>query len=241
MAAHRGAVEGQPVMRAGIGALTVLLAQASFAATPTVVLAARLIDGTGAAAQGPVAVEVVDNRITAVHARAHYAVPAGSRVIDLGAATLLPGLIDTHIHLFLQGELPEEGGYDAQLLKHPQSFRAPHARWSRRGVHSIRGLRPCVTSSTEGAGYGDVGIKEAIEAGDIPGPRLYVATRSISTTRGLSAGRLCAGDQRPKRCAVDRWPRRRAARRRGEQLDTGADWIKVYMTHRRGWTTRDGS
>jgi hypothetical protein len=230
MAAHRGAIEGEPVMRACLGALAVLFAQASLAAPPTVVFAARLIDGTGAAAQGPVAVEVLDNRITAIHARADYTPPAGSRVVDLGSATLLPGLIDTHTHLFLQGELPEEGGYDAQLLKHPQSFRAARAVVSARraldqGFTTLRDLE------TEGAGYGDVGIKEAIEAGYIPGPRLFVATRSISTTGGYPLEGYAPEITVPKGAQLIDGPvaARKAAR---EQLDNGADWIKVYMTHR---------
>ena len=237
MATDRGTVEGQSMMRACLGALAVLLAQASLAASPTVVLAARLIDGSGAAAQGPVAVEVVDNRIAAVHPRAHYTLPTGSRVIDLGSATLLPGLIDTHTHLFLQGELPEEGGYDAQLLKHPQSFRAARAVVSARraldqGFTTLRDLE------TEGAGYGDVGIKEAIEAGYIPGPRLYVATRSISTTGGYPLEGYAPEISVPKGAQLIDGPvaARKAAR---EQLDNGADWIKVYMTHR-SWLDDQG-
>ena len=237
MAAHRGAVEGELVMRGCCGALALVLAQAALAAPPTVVLAARLIDGTGAAAQGPVAVEVLDNRITAIHVRAGYTPPAGSRVVDLGSATLLPGLIDTHTHLFLQGELPEEGGYDAQLLKHPQAFRAARAVVSARraldqGFTTLRDLE------TEGAGYGDVGIKEAIEAGYIPGPRLFVATRSISTTGGYPLEGYAPEITVPKGAQLIDGPvaARKAAR---EQLDNGADWIKVYMTHR-SWLDDNG-
>ena len=127
------------------------------------IYAGHLIDGTGAPRRDAVAVEVRDGRITAVSDRGRYKASADSRIIDLGGATLLPGLIDTHTHLFLQGELPEEGGYDAQLLRHPLSFRAARAVVSARraldqGFTTLRDLE------TEGAGYGDVGIKEAIEA-----------------------------------------------------------------------------
>src|SRR5206468_5494916 len=58
--------------------------------------------------------------------------PGGAAVIDLSRATLLPGLIDSHTHIFLQGEDPAEGGYDVQLLKYPIAFRAARAAVSAR-------------------------------------------------------------------------------------------------------------
>ena len=237
MAAGGSAIQGESVMRALLVVFALCVSFLAMAEPPTVVMAARLIDGTGTNAQGPVAVEVVDGRIASVNARARYTLPSGSRVIDLGAATLLPGLIDTHTHLFLQGEVPEEGGYDVQLLKHPQSFRAARAVVAARraldqGFTTLRDLE------TEGAGYGDVGIKEAIEAGYIPGPRLYVATRSISTTGGYPLEGYAPEVSVPKGAQLIDGPiaARKAAR---EQLDNGADWIKVYMTHR-SWLDRDG-
>lgn len=215
-------------------ACAVLTASLALATPPvpavTVVYAGHLIDGTGAPPRGPVAVEIRAGHISAVVDRARYVVPAGVQVVDLGAATLLPGLIDTHTHLFLQGEVPEEGGYDAQLLKHPQSFRAARAVVSARraleqGFTTLRDLE------TEGAGYGDVGIKEAIEAGYIEGPRLFVVTRAISTTGGYPLEGYAPEINVPKGAQLIDGPvaARKAAR---EQLDNGADWIKVYMTHR---------
>jgi hypothetical protein len=215
-------------------ACAVLTASLAGAAPPvpavTVVYAGHLIDGTGATPRGPVAVEIRAGHISAIVDRARYVAPAGVQVVDLGAATLLPGLIDTHTHLFLQGEVPEEGGYDAQLLKHPQSFRAARAVVSARraleqGFTTLRDLE------TEGAGYGDVGIKEAIEAGYIEGPRLFVVTRAISTTGGYPLEGYAPEINVPKGAQLIDGPvaARKAAR---EQLDNGADWIKVYMTHR---------
>jgi imidazolonepropionase-like amidohydrolase len=226
------------VSRAWLAACGALLAAASWAAAPpTVIYAAHLIDGTGAAPRGAVAVEIQDGRIQAVTERSHYVASPTAHVIDLGAATLLPGLIDTHTHLFLQGEVPEEGGYDVQLLKHPQSFRAARAVVAARraldqGFTTLRDLE------TEGAGYGDVGIKEAIEAGYIDGPRLYVATRSISTTGGYPLEGYAPEVTLPKGAQLIDGPvaARKAAR---EQLDNGADWIKVYMTHR-SWLDKEG-
>ena len=169
------------------------------------------------------------NRIESVGASS--ALPAGAEVIDLSRATVLPGLIDCHTHLFLQGEDPAEGGYDIQLLKHGLAFRAARATVSARraleqGFTTIRDLE------TEGAGYGDVGIKEAVEAGYIPGPRIVPSGRAISTTGGYPlegyAPELLA---LPKGVQIVDGPveARKAAR---EQLDHGAEWVKVYMTHR---------
>jgi len=91
---------------------------------------------------------------------------------------------------------------------------------------------------TEGAGYGDVGIKQAIEAGYIPGPRLFVATRAISTTGGYMLEGYAPELDMPKGAQIVDGPveARKAAR---EQLDHGADWIKVYMTHR-SWVGTNG-
>jgi imidazolonepropionase-like amidohydrolase len=165
-------------------------------------------------------------------------VPAGAQHIDLGAATLLPGLIDTHTHIFLQGEVPADGGYDVQLLKQSLSFRAARAvvaarRALEQGFTTIRDM------GTEGAGYGDVGIKQAIEAGYIPGPRLFVCTLAISSTGGYPLEDYAPELTLPKGVQLIDGPieARRAAR---EQLDKGADWIKVYMTHR-SWTDRAGN
>ena len=102
---------------------------------------------------------------------------------------MLPGLIDTHTHIFLQGEDPAEGGYDIQLLKHPSSYRAARAAVAARraleqGFTTLRDLE------TEGAGYGDVGIKEAINDGFIPGPRLAGGDARDLGDWWLSAGRL---------------------------------------------------
>jgi imidazolonepropionase-like amidohydrolase len=91
---------------------------------------------------------------------------------------------------------------------------------------------------TEGAGYGDVGIKQAIEEGYIPGPRLFVVTRAISTTGGYQLEGYAPELVMPKGAQIVDGPveARKAAR---EQLDHGADWIKVYMTHR-SWVGKNG-
>jgi imidazolonepropionase-like amidohydrolase len=204
----------------------------------TVIRAGTIIDGRSATPRHDQVIVVRGNRIEAVGDAASTKIPPGAQPIDLSHSTVLPGLIDAHTHIFLQGEDPAEGGYDAQLLKHGLAFRAARAAVSARraleqGFTTIRDVE------TEGAGYGDVGIKEAIEAGYIPGPRMFVVTRAISTTGGYNLEGYAPEVDVPKGAQIVDGPveARKAAR---EQLDHGADWIKVYMTHR-SWLDKRGN
>ena len=208
-------------------------------ASPHVVLirAHTLIDGQSAQPRHNQDILIRGNRIVEVSPTGTHAPAQGAELIDLPTATVLPGLIDTHTHIFLQGEVPEAGGYDIQLLKYPASFRVARAivaarRALEQGFTTIRDLE------TEGAGYGDVGIKKAINEGYIPGPRMFVVTRAISTTGGYSLDGYAPEITVPKGAQLIDGPieARKAAR---EQLDNGADWIKVYMTHR-SWLDEHG-
>src|SRR5436853_1365069 len=217
-----------------IAILLTLCASIASAQEVTVIKAGTLIDGRSSDVKHNQMIVVRGNRIVSVGENA----PANARVIDLSQATVLPGLIDTHTHIFLQGEDPAEGGYDVQLLKYPASFRAARATVAVRraldqGFTTLRDLE------TEGAGYGDVGIKQAIEGGYIPGPRLFVVTRAISTTGGYPLEGYAPEIVVPKGAQLVDGPveARKAAR---EQLDNGADWIKVYMTHR-SWIDDKGN
>jgi imidazolonepropionase-like amidohydrolase len=203
-----------------------------------VVRAATLIDGAGARPLHDQEVLIRGDRIAAVYARGAQPAPDGAQVLDLGDATLLPGLIDCHTHIFLQGEVPEAGGYDVQLLNYPASYRVARAivaarRALEQGFTTIRDVE------TEGAGYGDVGIQRAINEGIIPGPRMFVATRAISSTGGYQLEGYAPEITVPKGAQLIDGPveARKAAR---EQLDHGADWIKVYMTHR-SWVDEQGA
>ena len=203
----------------------------------TVIRAGTLIDGRSDTVKHDQIIIIRGNRIAAVDDAASAKIPAGAGVIDLSHATVLPGLIDSHTHIFLQGEDPAQGGYDANILYPALALRAARATVSVRraleqGFTTLRDLE------TEGAGYGDVGIKEAIDKGYIPGPRLFVATRAISTTGGYMLEGYAPELDMPKAAQLIDGPieARKAAR---EQLDHGADWIKVYMTHR-SWVGNHG-
>jgi imidazolonepropionase-like amidohydrolase len=203
----------------------------------TVVRAGALIDGKSDSARHNQVILIRGNRIESISDASAARIPAGADVIDLSRATVLPGLIDSHTHIFLQGEEPAQGGYDVNILKYPLALRAARATVSVRraleqGFTSLRDLE------TEGAGYGDVGIKLAIEGGYIPGPRLFVSTRAISTTGGYPLEGYAPELDMPTGAQLVDGPveARKAAR---EQLAHGADWIKVYMTHR-SWVGRNG-
>ena len=217
-------------------AIVLLLSAASARAQVTVIKAGTLIDGTSSQPKRNQTIVIRGNRIESVGGDA--AVPAGAKVIDLSNMTVLPGMIDAHTHILLQGEDPAEGGYDVQLLKYPLAYRAARAAVAARraleqGFTTIRDVE------TEGAGYGDVGIKMAINEGRIPGPRMFVVTRAISSTGGYDLEGYAPEITVPKGAQLIDGPveARKAAR---EQLDHGADWIKVYMTHR-SWLDTAGN
>jgi len=203
----------------------------------TVIRAGSLIDGKSDTVRRNQVLVIRANRIESVGDAATTTIPAGAQVIDLSQATVLPGLIDSHTHIFLQGEDPAQGGYDVNILNAPLAMRAARATVAARRALE-QGFTTLRDVETEGAGYGDVGIKEAIEAGYIPGPRLFVSTRAISTTGGYPLEGYAPELEMPKGAQIVDGPveARKAAR---EQLDHGADWIKVYMTHR-SWVGKNG-
>jgi imidazolonepropionase-like amidohydrolase len=232
-------------MRKATGLLVVFLwcvsaahGQASVAAdaTLTVIRAGSLLDGQSDTLKKNQLIFVRGRRIAQI-GEGTTAIPPDARIVDLSAATVLPGLIDSHTHIFLWGEDPAQGGYDANILNAGMALRAARATYAARRALE-QGFTTLREVETEGAGYGDVEIRQAIEEGTIPGPRLFCSTRGISSTAGYNLEGYAPELVMPKGVQIidGAVEARKAAR---EQLDHGADWIKVYMTHR-SWVGREG-
>jgi imidazolonepropionase-like amidohydrolase len=205
-----------------------------------VIKAGALIDPRANAPLHNQIIVIRGNRIASVGDAAGLRIPAGAKVIDLSSATVLPGMVDAHTHIFLQGEDPAQGGWDGNLLYPALSLRTARATVAARraleqGFTTIRDM------GTEGAGYGDVGIKQAVDRGYIPGPRIWASTLAISTTGGYGVAEGFApevADRLPKGVQLFDGPieARKVAR---DQIAKGADLLKVYMTHR-SWVDKNG-
>jgi len=197
------------------------------------VKAARLIDGRSDKPRQGQAVLVVGERIQEVGPADELARKAGqAQVIDLGDATLLPGLIDNHTHVLLQGDITA-ADYDEQLLKESTPYRAIRATVAARtalmnGFTTIRDLE------TEGAMYADVDVKVAIQRGVIPGPRMYVATRAMAPTGMYPLLGYSWELRMPEGVQIVDGPDnvRKAVR---EEVKYGADWIKFYADRKYYW------
>ncbi|HEY1307108.1 MAG TPA: amidohydrolase family protein [Vicinamibacterales bacterium] len=201
----------------------IVVALSAQAPTRIAIRAGRLIDGRTDRLISNALIVVEGSRIMSVTPGG--APPAGASVLDLSRATVLPGLIDAHTHLLLQGDVTA-ADYDKQLLAQSIPYRAILAARNARlalehGFTTLRDLE------TEGAMYADVDVKTAIDRGEIPGPHLLVATRAMAPTGmypllGYSWElALPHGVQ-----VVDGVDGARLAVR--DQIAHGADWIKYY-------------
>jgi len=191
---------------------------------------ARVFDGQTADLRDGWAVLVRGEKIEAVGRPSELKVPVDANVIDLPGLTLMPGLIDAHSHVLLHPY--SETTWNDQVSREALSLRVARATNHLRstlgaGFTTLRDL------GTEGAAYADVGLRQSVEQGIIPGPRLRVATRAIVAT----------GSYGPKGYASEWTVPQGAEEADGvdgltrvvrEQIGRGADWIKVYADYRWG-------
>jgi imidazolonepropionase-like amidohydrolase len=191
---------------------------------------AHVFDGESAQLHDGWVVLVRGEKIEAVGRASEIRAPADAKVIDLPGLTLMPGLIDAHSHVLLHPY--SETVWNDQVAREPLSLRVARATNHLRntlmaGFTTIRDL------GTEGAGFADVGLKQAVQQGIIPGPRMAVVTRAIVAT----------GSYGPKGYASEWTVPQGAEEADGvdgltrvvrEQIGKGADWIKVYADYRWG-------
>jgi imidazolonepropionase-like amidohydrolase len=202
-----------------------------------IIRAGRLIDGAAENVRADQGILVEGDRIVAVGPYSDVSGRAsGADRIDLSGMTVLPGLIDNHTHVLLQGDITA-ADYDEQLLKESIPYRAIRATAAARtallnGFTTIRDLE------TEGAMYADVDLKTAIARSVVPGPRMFVATRAFSATGMYPLLGYSWELKMPEGVQVVDGPDeiRKAVR---EQVKYGADWIKVYAD-RKYYIASDG-
>ena len=215
-------------MRRLILLLAALLLAVPALAEPILLRPARVFDGVNPQPHEGWSVLVEGDRIAA--AGPNLAAPAGARTIDLPGATLMPGMIEGHSHLFLHPY--NETLWDDQVLHEPLALRTARAV-----VHAERTLDAGFTTErdlgTEGAGFADVGLRQAIDQGIVPGPRLLVATKAIVARgaygpKGFEPG-VAVPQGAQEVAGVDEIIR--AVR---DQVAGGADLIKFYADYRWG-------
>ena len=190
---------------------------------PLLLVPDRVFDGTSMHSGWQVLVE--GERISAVGAK--IAVPSDARRLELAGATLIPGLIEGHGHLFLHPY--NETSWDDQVLHESLALRTARAVNHARAT-LLAGFTTERDLGTEGAGYADVGLKSAIEQGIVPGPRLIVATRAIVASGAYGPKGFEPGVEVPQGAEEASGDGIVLAVRR--QIAAGADVIKLYADYR---------
>jgi len=191
---------------------------------------AHVWDGESAQLHDDWAIVVRGQKIEAVGSPAMIRVPAEAKLIELPGLTLMPGLIEAHSHILLHPY--SETPWNDQVAHESLSLRVARATNHLRntlqaGFTTIRDL------GTEGAGYADVGLKQAVEQGIIPGPRMIVVTRAIVAT-GSYGPKGYATEWRVPQGAEEADGVDSLTRVVRDQIGHGADWIKVYADYRWG-------
>src|SRR5688500_14371033 len=191
---------------------------------------ARVFDGESAHPHDNWAVLVRGQKIEAVGPTAGIRTPADAKVIELAGLTLMPGLIEAHSHVLLHPY--SETVWNDQVARESLSLRVARAtnhlrNTLRAGFTTVRDL------GTEGAAYADVGLKQAVEQGIIPGPRMLVTTRAIVAT-GSYGPKGFASEWRVPQGAEEADGVDSLTRVVRDQIGHGADWIKIYADYRWG-------
>jgi imidazolonepropionase-like amidohydrolase len=219
-----------------VGAVTASVAQAQSATpagrsdVPTLLIPDAVFDGTTDALHQGWGVLVNGQRIAAAGPLASLQVPANAQRVELKGTTLMPGMSDLHSHVLLHPY--DETPWNDQVLRESLALRTARA------VNHLKatldaGFTMLRDLGTEGADYADVGLKEAVEQGIIPGPRLFVTTKAIVATGsygpkgfGAEIGVPQGAEEADGVEGVTRVVR--------DQIGHGADWIKIYADYRWG-------
>ncbi|MBE0591958.1 MAG: amidohydrolase family protein [Gemmatimonadales bacterium] len=212
-----------------LAAISLALAAPTGAQQAVVLVPERVFDGVAPQPHTGWEIVVVGDSIAAAGPRGSVRRPPGARVVELPGQTLLPGLIEGHSHLLLHPY--DETGWNDQVLFEPLALRVARATAAARAT-LLAGITTERDLGTEGAGYADVGLRQAIDQGIIPGPRLLVSTRAIVTTgsygpKGAPEWRLPLGAEE----ADGHDDLIRVVR---DQIGRGADWVKLYADYRWG-------
>src|SRR5216684_4405047 len=191
---------------------------------------AHIFDGESAQLHDGWVVLVRGQKIEAVGPAKEVTAPPDAKVIDLPNTTLMPGLIDAHSHILLHPY--SETVWNDQVAREALSLRVARATNHLRN-ELLAGFTTLRDLGTEGSGYADVGLKQAVQQGIIPGPRLLVATRAIVAT-GSYGPKGYAPEWNVPQGAEEADGTGSLTRVVREQIGKGADWVKVYADYRWG-------
>jgi len=191
---------------------------------------AHIFDGETAQLHDNWVVLVRGEKIEGVGPANEIKAPADAKVIDLPGLTLMPGLIEAHSHILLHPY--SETVWNDQVAHEALSLRVARATNHLR-AELMAGFTTLRDLGTEGAGYADVGLKQAVNQGIIPGPRLLVATRAIVAT-GSYGPKGYASEWNVPQGAEEASGPEELTRVVREQIGKGADWVKVYADYRWG-------
>src|SRR5436190_2100216 len=211
----------------------VLVAEAQQLRAPDAVFLLRpssIFDGETAELHKGWVVLVRGEKIEAVGPAGDVKAPAEAKTIDLPNLTLMPGLIEAHSHVLLHPY--SETSWNDQVSHEALSLRVARATNHLRNT-LLAGFTTIRDLGTEGAGYADVGLKQAVQQGIIPGPRMIVVTRAIVAT-GSYGPKGYAAEWRVPQGAEEADGIDSLTRTVRDQIGKGADWIKVYADYRWG-------